>query len=84
MYFWDEDFKQNYWLWCFVLEVYKQNGSDYFCVFYLLCVDCCVICERKILNLNFFDEYDDFIVVFCKVLDVCMKELLLKGLGIKV
>lgn len=72
------------WLWRFVLEVHKQNGSDYPRVLYSLCVDYCFICERKTFNLNFLDERDDLIAVFRKVLDVCMKELLSKGSGTKV
>ena len=80
----EEDPKQNHWLRRFVLEVHKQNGSDYPRVLYLLCADYCVICERKTFNLKFLDEHDDLIAVFRKVLDVCMKELLSKGSGTKV
>lgn len=76
----------NYWLRCFVLEVHKQDGSEYPPPPRPLIIVCGLLRhlrEENIQNLNFLDEHD-LSAVFRKVLDVCMKELLSKGSGTKV
>ncbi|XP_048775614.2 uncharacterized protein LOC125680217 [Ostrea edulis] len=76
----------NYWMQRFVLEVRKQDGSEYppRSLYYIVCGLLRFIRDENIHNVNFLDEKDHRFAVFQRVLDARMKELLSKGLGTKV
>lgn len=76
----------NYWLQRFVLEVRKQDDSEYppRTLYFIVCGLLRHLRDENIHNMNFLDEHDHRFAVFRKVLDARMKELLSKGLGTKV
>lgn len=74
----------NYWMQRFVLEVRKQDGSEYPPLYYIVGGLLRYLRDENIHNMNFLDEKDHRYAVFQRVLDVRMKELLSKGLGTKV
>lgn len=76
----------NYWMQRFVLEVRKQDGSEYppRSLYYIVCGLLRYLRDENIHNMNFLDEKDHRFAVFQRVLDARMKELLSKGLGTKV
>ncbi|XP_062618379.1 uncharacterized protein LOC134279995 [Saccostrea cucullata] len=76
----------NYWLQRFVLEVRKQDGSEYpqRTLYFNVCGLLRHLREENVHNMNFLDEHDHRFAVFCKVLDARKKELLSEGLGTKV
>ncbi|XP_062598901.1 uncharacterized protein LOC134260347, partial [Saccostrea cucullata] len=76
----------NYWLQRFVLEVRKQDGSEYppRTLYFIVCGLLRHLREENVHDMNFLDEHDHRFAVFRKVLDARMKELLSKGLGTKV
>lgn len=76
----------NYWMQRFVLEVRKQDGSEYPPLYYIVGGLLRYLRDEYIHNMNFLDEKDhrSRYAVFQRVLDVRMKELLSKGLGTKV
>ena len=75
----------NYWMKGFVLEVRKQDGSEYppRSLYYIVCGLLRFIRDKNIHNMNLLDEKDHRFGVFQRVLDARMKELLSKGLGTK-
>ena len=75
----------NYWLQRFVLEVRKQDGSEYppRTLYYIACGLLRHLRDENIHDMNFLDEHDHRFAVFRRVLDARMKELLSKGLGTK-
>ena len=76
----------NYWMQRFVLEVRKQDGSEYpsRSLYYIVCGLLRFMRDENIHNMNILDEKDHRFGVFQRVLDARMKELLSKGLGTKV
>lgn len=70
-----------------MLERRKKDGSKYpprnVTLHFIVCGALRHLREENIQHLNFLDEYGHLFAVFRKVLDVCMKGLLSKGLGAK-
>lgn len=76
-----------YWMQQFVLEVIKQDGSEYpmRSFYYIVCGLSCYLKDKEVHNMNILDKRNYKFALFMRVLDAQMKKKLLsRGLGAKV
>lgn len=74
-----------YWMQQFVLEVIKQDGSEYpmRSFYYIVCGLSCYLKDKEVHNMNILDKRNYKFALFMRVLDAQMKKTAVKGIRSK-